>query len=188
MVTVTGGKLTTYRQMAEDTVDTAVRRLGSAVPAGAARSRTRRMQLLGAARVAELAAPGAASGSGLDEPVFTALVGRHGDETPAVLALADGRPELLEPLVPGLPHLKAEALWAARHEMACTLDDVLSRRTRALLRRARSAADVAGDVGALVGTEWSRTSEAVAEEAAAVADRARRDLERAGLAAQGQPR
>ena len=39
-------------------------------------------------------------------------------ETPAVLALADGRPELLEPLVPGLPYLRAEAVYAARHEMA----------------------------------------------------------------------
>ena len=85
----------------------------------------------GAAGLDAAAPPGGGSrGSGLDEDVFAALVGRHGGETPAVLDLASGRPELLEPLVPGLPYLRAEALWAVRHEMAMTVDDVLARRTR----------------------------------------------------------
>ena len=60
-----------------------------------------------------------------------------------MLAVADGRPELLEPLVPGLPYLGAEAIYAVRAEMACTVADVLDRRTRASLRNARAAAAAA---------------------------------------------
>lgn len=187
MVTVTGGKLTTYRQMAEDTVDAVVRRLGSAAPSGAQRCRTARMALVGAEGTAELTAPGASAGSGLDERTFAALVARHGGETPDVLAMADGHPELLEPLVPGLRQLKVEALWAARREMACTLDDVLARRTRALLRVARGAAESAAEVGVLLGPEWGRPADAVAEEAGAFASSALRDLERAGLAGESRP-
>ena len=183
LVTVTGGKLTTYRQMAEDAVDAALSRPGVA-PAGASRCRTARLPLRGAAGLAELLAPGASAGTGLDEDRFAALVSRHGGDTPAVLALAEGRPELLEPLVPGLPHLRAEGLWAAREEMACTVDDVLERRTRAVLRRAEAAAGAAGDVGALLAGDWGRSEEAAAEEAAAFARRARAELERAGLESQ----
>jgi glycerol-3-phosphate dehydrogenase len=181
LVTVTGGKLTTYRQMAEDAVDAALGRLGRPAPAGATRSPTRHLRLRGAGDLDALCQPGAARGLGVDEAAFAALVARHGGETPAVLALGDGRPDLLEPLVAGLPQLKVEALWAARAEMACTLDDVLSRRTRAVLRRARSAAAAAPEIGRLLGAEWGRSAEAVEAEAAALAAGARRDLARAGL-------
>ncbi len=136
LITVTGGKLTTYRRMAEDTVDAVVKRLGPRLPSGARRCRTRRLALLGSSGLEQLRGAAAAARLGVDEDVLVALVGRHGGETPAVLELASGRPELLEPLVPGLPHLRVEALWAVRHEMAMTVDDVLSRRTRAVLRRA----------------------------------------------------
>ena len=57
------------------------------------------------------------------------LAGRYGTEAEAVLGLLREDPSLLEPLVPGLPYLRAEAVHAARHELAITLDDVLSRRT-----------------------------------------------------------
>lgn len=181
MVTVTGGKLTTYRRMAEDTVDAVVHRLGRSAPAGAMRSRTRRLPLRGAADMGELSRSLSSADTGVDEPALAALLRRHGGETPDVLAMADGRPELLEPLVPGLPQLAVEALWAVRQEMAITIDDVLARRTRSVLRAARSSADSAGAIGALLAPEWGRPPEAVAEEAGAFADRARRDLERAGL-------
>ena len=61
-----------------------------------------------------------------------------------MLAVADGRPELLEPLVPGLRYLAAEALYAVREEMAVSLADVLDRRTRSSLRDARATAAAAG--------------------------------------------
>ncbi|HZU79234.1 MAG TPA: glycerol-3-phosphate dehydrogenase/oxidase [Acidimicrobiales bacterium] len=181
LVTVTGGKLTTYRKMAEDTVDAAVGRLGSSVPVSARRSPTRRLALRGASGLDDLRRAGAGAPWGLDDATFAALVTRHGGETPAVLALADGRPELLAPLVPGVPQLAVEALWAAQEEMACTLDDVLARRTRAVLRQARPAAAVAPSVGALLAGVWDRPGDAVAREAEQFAERTRRDLARAGL-------
>ncbi len=181
MVTVTGGKLTTYRRMAEDTVDLAVKRLGSRAPSGARRCRTRRLAVRGSSGLDPLRQPAAAAGFGVPEDAFAALVGRHGGETPAVLALASGRPELLEPLVPGLPHLRVEALWAVRHEMAMTVDDVLERRTRSLLRRALAAAEVAPALAESLAAEWGRDHAGLAREAAAFAQRARRDMARAGL-------
>jgi glycerol-3-phosphate dehydrogenase len=180
MVTVTGGKLTTYRRMAEDTVDVVVKRLGPRA-GGARRCRTRRLAIRGSSGLEQLRHPGAAAEFGMDEEGFAALVGRHGGETPALLELASGHPELLEPLVPGLPHLRAEAVWAVREEMAMTVDDVLARRTRSVLRRALAAAEAAPGVGELLAAEWGRDSAEVTRDAAVFADLARRDLARAGL-------
>jgi len=185
LVTVTGGKLTTYRLMAEDTVDMVVGLLGRAAPPRSRRSPTRHLPLRGAAGVAALRQPGAAAASGLDEDSFAALVARHGDETPAVLARADGRPELLEPLVPGLPQLRVEALWAVEQEMAMTVDDVLSRRTRATLRRAEAAATAAPAVADLLAPVWGRDRRDTRLEAAAYAAEVHRTLTRAGLTAGG---
>ena len=56
---------------------------------------------------------------------------RFGAEAPAVAALADGRPELLEPVAPGVPVCGAELLWATEHELALTVEDLADRRTRA---------------------------------------------------------
>ena len=118
LINVGGGKLTTYREMAEDTVDEVVARLGMR-----AKCRTRKLALFGAASYAA-AAPGTPAAH---------LADRYGGEAAAVLALLDEDPTLGEPLVAGLPYLRAEAVHAVRDEMATTLDDVLSRRTRAHL-------------------------------------------------------
>ena len=69
------------------------------------------------------------------------------------------RPELGERLVPGLPYLKAEAVYAVRYEMALTLEDVLSRRTRALLLDTAATAGAAPSVAELVGAELGWTNE-----------------------------
>jgi glycerol-3-phosphate dehydrogenase len=181
MVTVTGGKLTTYRRMAEDTVDVVVRRLGSRSPAGARHCRTKRLAIRGSSGLEQLRRPAAAARFGIDEDIFAALVARHGGEVPAVLELASGRPDLMEPLVPGLPQLRVEAVWAARQEMAMTVDDVLARRTRSLLRRALAAAEAAPGVAELLAPEWGRDAADAARDAAAFVGQARRDLVRAGL-------
>jgi glycerol-3-phosphate dehydrogenase len=108
-LTVVGGKLTTYRAMAQDVVDRLTRRP----------CRTHRLPLVGAAPPgATIAAP-------------PPLVRRFGTEAPAVAALAEGRPELLEPVAPGVPACGAELLWACSHELALTGDDLADRRTRA---------------------------------------------------------
>lgn len=157
VVTVTGGKLTTYREMAEDTVDQVVASLDRR-----ARCRTRRMKLLGAGSPA----------SGDDAE----LVSRHGSLAPEVRRLADADPSLLAPLVPQLPYLRAEAVWAVTHEMATTLDDVLSRRTRArLLDRAATLAaapDVARLIAPHLGWDDDEVERQVREFRASCADEA----------------
>ncbi|CAL9344142.1 glycerol-3-phosphate dehydrogenase/oxidase [Streptomyces sp. enrichment culture] len=116
VVTVVGGKLTTYRRMAQDAVDTAVavRRL-TAGPC-----RTASVPLVGADRPAALAR--------LDAPAR--LVRRYGSEAPAVHALTWEDPDLARPVVPGHPVTGAELLWAVRHEGALDEADLLDRRTR----------------------------------------------------------
>jgi len=110
-LTVVGGKLTTYRKMAQDAVDRITTRP----------CRTARLPLVGAA-------PPAALRSVAAPP---ALVRRYGTEAPAVVALADRRPDLLEPVAPGVPYCGAELLWATRHELVLEPEDLADRRTRA---------------------------------------------------------
>ncbi|MFE1546267.1 glycerol-3-phosphate dehydrogenase/oxidase [Streptomyces sp. NPDC058718] len=116
VVTVVGGKLTTYRRMAQDAVDAAV--AARALTAGPCR--TASVPLVGAARPRTLA--------GLDVPAR--LVYRYGSEAPAVHALGLEDPALARPVVPGHPVTGAELLWAVRHEGALDTADLLDRRTR----------------------------------------------------------
>jgi len=169
LVTIVGGKLTTYRAMAEDTVDEAVRVIRLHAPAGnGGEGRSRRMRrvpdsrsgstpLFGADGYEELSEAGAAERLGLPAEVVAHLAGRFGGHARAVAAMVRDRPELGERLVPGLPYLKAEAIYAVRYEMALTLEDVLSRRTRALLLDIAATAGAAPSVAELVGPElgWS---------------------------------
>jgi glycerol-3-phosphate dehydrogenase len=161
LVTVTGGKLTTYRRMAADTVDEVDAVLGKR-----RRCRTKRLKLIGA--------------DGYEDPPETNepsrhehLAHRYGTEGAEVEALVDREPALGEPLVPGLPYLKAEAVHAVRSEMARTLDDVLTRRTRARLLARDDSAAAAEDAAVLVGRElgWDDAERArqVKEYRAAVA-------------------
>ena len=134
VVTIAGGKLTTYRAMAADTVDEVEVVLGRRhVPC-----RTADMALRGALRTA----------GGTDH-----LRGRYGREARVVAAMVAADPALGEPLVPTLPYLRAEAVYAARHEMAGSLDDVLARRTRALILARDASVAAAGDVGRLLAPE-----------------------------------
>ncbi|WP_433336753.1 glycerol-3-phosphate dehydrogenase/oxidase [Spirillospora sp. CA-294931] len=127
IVTIVGGKLTTYRRMAQDAVDALV----TAGRLDAGPSRTARLPLVGAAPAARLEA--------LDAP--RRLVQRYGTEAPLVAALARDDASLLEPVVPGLPVVGAELAWAVRHEGALDAADLLDRRTRiGLVGRDREAA------------------------------------------------
>ncbi len=145
VVRVNGGKLTTYRAMAEDTVDLVVARLHA--PWRARRSPTRRLKLIGADR------PSTAQ-RGTTEHHLVHRYGTMADEIRALVAL---RPDLAEPLVAGQPYLRAEAVYAVRHEMATTLDDILARRTRAHLFDRDASLAAAPAVASLVAAEldWS---------------------------------
>ncbi len=134
VVTVVGGKLTTYRRMAQDALDRALTR----TPLSAGPCRTHDLPLVGAAPRATLAA--------LDAPAR--LVRRHGTEAPAVLALARAQgwseAEALAPVADGVPTTRAELLWGVHAEGALDLDDLLDRRTRiGLVPADRAAAEPA---------------------------------------------
>jgi glycerol-3-phosphate dehydrogenase len=167
LITVTGGKLTTYREMAEDTVDAVLSALGRS-----GRCRTRRLALIGAARSR------AATGTTAHH-----LHTRHGAAAAEIEALVAARPELGEPLVPGLPYLAAEVVWAARHEMATTLDDVLTRRTRARLFDRAAALAAAPRAAELMAGELGWVPERVAAEIADFTARCDAELAAAGIAA-----
>ncbi|MBF6182017.1 glycerol-3-phosphate dehydrogenase/oxidase [Nocardia otitidiscaviarum] len=130
VITVVGGKLTTYRKMAEDTVDAVLTHRGlTARPC-----RTRRLPLVGAV-----------SGAARDRiPATPDLIERYGSEAPAVLALTEANPDLAAPVAPGLDVTAAEFAFATTHEAALTPADLLDRRTRiGLVPEARSAAEPA---------------------------------------------
>jgi glycerol-3-phosphate dehydrogenase len=171
VVTVTGGKLTTYRKMAQDTVDAVVRRLGESP-----RRRhciTKDLPLLGATlRTRDPVAQAQRHGR---------LLGRYGSESTAVLALADGRPELLDPVVDGLPYTGAEFVYAVREEMAYTLDDVLARRSRASIQRAQATMAAATAVASLVADDMGWDERRAADEAARFVASCQKELLTAGL-------
>jgi glycerol-3-phosphate dehydrogenase len=127
------------------------------------RSRTARLPLSGAR--------GWDSG-GLSEH----LASRYGSNGEAVLRLEQERPELAAPIVPGLDYSKAEVVYAAREEMARSVDDVLARRTRARLLARDASAAAAAEVARLIAPElgWN----AAAEQASIAAYQALVDAER----------
>ena len=138
LVTITGGKMTTYRRMAADTVDLVCSRLGIR-----ARSRTKRLPI-GLTRPLEgllAETRTVAEGLGLPPDVATHLVESHGDLAPGVLEFVAADASLGEPLVKGLPWIAAEAVWSVRREMAMTLSDVVERRTRLSLADAAAGLD-----------------------------------------------
>jgi glycerol-3-phosphate dehydrogenase len=127
MVTITGGKLTTWRRMAKMTVDRIVEREGRDAPC-----RTHQVPLGMTVEAAELPRV-----PGVDDAAYAQLAGRYGHAAHEVLRVAAERPELAAPIEPGMPDLLAEAAHAARSEQARTVGDVLLRRTRLALTAAR---------------------------------------------------
>ncbi|MTV26919.1 glycerol-3-phosphate dehydrogenase/oxidase [Nitriliruptoraceae bacterium ZYF776] len=139
LLTITGGKLTTFRAMAADVVDRMARADG-----WRARSTTTRLRLGSSGSVAagreKLAA--AARRLGIDPQLAPGLHHRHGDRALDVLrtCVRDGEADLL---VEGLPYLRGEVRWAARQELVGRLDDVLQRRLRVALRHREAGGSAA---------------------------------------------
>jgi glycerol-3-phosphate dehydrogenase len=149
MVSVAGGKYTTYRVMARDAVDAAVEDLGRHIPPCV----TDRISLLGADGYPALANQLDSLGSDLRLPRWRVehLLGRYGAMIDELLAPAADDPTLLEP-VPGAGlYLMAEVRYAATHEAALHLDDVLARRTRISISTADRGVAAARPVAALLG-------------------------------------
>ncbi len=154
MVTIVGGKLTTYRRMAQDTVDVIAKRDGMPIS-----HPTQKLLLAGAIgwRDAKREIEARGRQLGLAPEIVEHLACNFGSNASAVLDLIDEEESLRERLVPDLPYLRAEVVYACRAEMAMTLEDVLARRTRIILEDAERGAGVAPEVAALMARElgWS---------------------------------
>jgi glycerol-3-phosphate dehydrogenase len=150
MLTITGGKLTTWRRMAKQAVDRLVEREGREAPC-----HTHEIPLGMPARPGDLEAP-----AGVGEGATEQLAFRYGHAARKVLEIARADPKLAQPIVPGRPDLLAEVAQAARAEQARSVADVLLRRTRLgilaapALRSAKAVRPVADVLGAELG--WSR--------------------------------
>ena len=154
LVRISGGKFTTYRLMAAQTVDAA---MGPAA-ARAHPSPTAELPIIGAAPIAELNALAAAlaSQASLDRDRADRLVARFGTQASEVVGL--GRElGLLRPLGPNIAHLEAEVVWSVREESALSVDDFLARRTRLAQDLPDRGATVAPRVAELMAAElgWS---------------------------------
>ena len=159
MVTITGGKLTTWRRMAKVAVDRIVERDGREAPC-----RTHEIPLgvpVGADALPRV--------EGVPEEAYAQLAGRYGGAARDVLGIAAGNRELAQPVLPGLPDLLAEAAFAARREQAHTVGDVLLRRTRLGLTGARALCapgeQAAERVAAVLAAEHGWDAARVAAEA-----------------------
>ena len=138
LVTITGGKWTTYRAMAEETVSRA-----ETVGGWPHRpSPTRGLRLHAAS----------------DTAASAARLNCYGADSATVNELLRSSPEFSQPLHARLPYLAGEVIWAARHEMARTVEDVLARRMRALFLDARAALEMAPAVAALLAKELGQNA------------------------------
>jgi glycerol-3-phosphate dehydrogenase len=143
LITVIGGKWTTYRQMGEEMIDRA--EMVGGLPRR--ESRTAVLPLHGCPTEPEFAA------------VPASTMNLYGSDSVAIRRLIGERPELSQPIHPRLPWLSAEVAWSARHEMARTVEDVLARRTRALFLDAKAAIDSANLVADLLQAEFHQSDE-----------------------------
>ena len=134
LVTIAGGKWTTYRKMAEDTINQAELIAGlENTPC-----KTENLRIHGWLKNVDM-------GDHLHV---------YGSDEVGLKKLLDENPELNERLHPNLPYLKGEVIWAVRNELAITVEDVLSRRTRALLLDAKASLVMAPEVGRLIASEF----------------------------------
>jgi glycerol-3-phosphate dehydrogenase len=166
MITITGGKLTTWRRMAKMAVDALVERDGRYAPC-----RTHEIplgQLVEPDRLTRV--------EGVPERAYEALASRYGHDAERVLAIAAERRVHAEPVLPDHPDLMAEVVYAVRHQQARTLGDVLLRRTRLGLLSGRTLAAPDAEeplrVAQVLGAEFRWDATRVAAEVAAFREEA----------------
>ena len=136
LLTIVGGKWTTYRHMAEDAMN-------HAITLGKLDDRP--------CVTRDLKIHGSLQGIALDQPFWV-----YGSDADKILALVQDAPELASRLADHLPQIAAEVVWAAREEMARTVEDVLARRTRALFLNAKAAVAMAPETARLLARELGK--------------------------------
>lgn len=148
LVTITGGKWTTYRKVAEDTIDKAIR----AHKLGDRECQTENLSIHG--NIVKNAVD-------IANPLY-----RYGADIPKIEALQNDFEILKEKIHPNYEYTKSEVVWAVRHEMALTIEDVLARRIRLLFLDARAAIEAAPVVSEIIANElqkdktWQKKEEA----------------------------
>lgn len=142
LLTIAGGKLTTYRHMSAEVVDRVVRRISLAE-----RCRTDQVPLI------ESWSDSDRHTEALPPATRTHLQKAYGAEAATIVSIMSKRSELAQPLLPPWPYVRAEILYAVRYEMAVTLEDVLARRTRLILQDGRQGLDCAEATADLMAEE-----------------------------------
>jgi glycerol-3-phosphate dehydrogenase len=139
LITITGGKWTTYRKMAEETVDFAISK-SSLTPA--------------VSQTKEIGIHGSEGQHGSDDELSV-----YGSDREKIESLITEKPALARKLSSKHPYTEAEVIWAIRNEMARTVEDVLARRLRLLFLDAKEAIAVAPAVAALIAAELGYNQE-----------------------------
>ncbi len=175
LVSIAGGKYTTYRVMAEDAVDAAREDL----PPGVPDSVTEHIPLVGAEGYQALVNQLDTLSRRHEMPVWriTHLLDRYGSMVDEVFALLRERPDLAEPLVGAEEYLRGEIVYAARHEAALHLNDVLTRRTRVSIETPDRGVAAAEAAAALLGEELGWDEARTREEVEAYRRRVEAELE-----------
>ena len=176
LLSLLGGKWTTYRLMAKDAVDAACSLLGIQ-----AVCRTESHLLAGAEGYEADFWKKIERDYGLERDISQHLALKYGTRAPRVAELAKRRPELSERLIPAYPFIRAEIAYAAREEMACTLRDFIARRIRLEITDWRAAWDAAPVAAAVMGGELGWPEEAEKRELAAYRALLTRFRESAGI-------
>ncbi|MBI4787500.1 MAG: glycerol-3-phosphate dehydrogenase/oxidase [Chloroflexi bacterium] len=152
LLNIAGGKLTTYRAMAQELVDAAAKILREGFDIAPARTCL-------TARTGLIEGYGAVSPDGLSDEVITHLRHVHGPQYGRVLQVANRDPRLKLPIIEGLPYIWAEIPYAIENEMALTVADVLSRRTHILTEATDNGLGAAPEVAARLGEslDWDKS-------------------------------
>jgi glycerol-3-phosphate dehydrogenase len=178
LISIMGGKWTTYRAMAEDTINAVQKYLGGAVT----QSSTRHHALSGAAGYAPDYWQSLASGYNLSEQTARHLAGKFGTNAAKVLNLRRENPELAKPILEDLAPLRVEVVHCVRHEMAMTIEDVLFRRLGVQLYSWRSAIHAAPAVAAILADELGWSDDVARDAVRQYVTKINRYREAAGLA------
>jgi glycerol-3-phosphate dehydrogenase len=161
LVSIAGGKFTTYRLMARDVVDAAVADFPRPVP----ESVTGQLPLLGADGLPAVraAAQRLAEDYGVSLVTVEHLLGRYGSAVCEVLDLVRAEKPLGRPLLDGYPYLRAEVAYAVTHEGALHIEDVLARRIRLLIESPDAGVAAAAEVGVIMSglLGWGRRRRAL---------------------------
>ena len=178
LISIMGGKWTTHRAMAEDTINAAQKALGAAVT----ESPTRSHVLYGGEGFTSELPEKLAAAFPISKETAHHLSAKFGTTAWEVLELTKQNRNLAEPILAGAPPIQAEVIYSVRHELAATLEDVLARRLGVQFFSWRQAIHSAPVVASLMAQELRWPAEQAKSEAAKYAAKINRYLELAGLA------